>query len=272
MATAIIPAHNEAETVGTVVATAHASPLVDDVVVVDGGSSDGTGAAAEAAGARTIPVEGEGKGEAMAAGVAATDDEVIVFLDADLRGLRADHVDRLVRSVTTRGAVMACGLFDRGRWLNPLFLHVGPVLTGERALRRELFTSLAPDDVTGYRIEAALNARAAELGAPVAIFVCDGMWHRTKEEKAASPWRGLGDKIAMLRTALGNAARFTLRRWVTGRSREHGGDHRWSDGNLATPTGSSERHEGSSPGADTSTSSPSSSQRNTAESPSQSSA
>ena len=218
MATAIIPAHNEEETVGTVVSIARASPLVSDVVVADGGSSDGTVEVAEGAGARTVVADGAGKGEAMAAGVAATSAELIVFLDADLHGLRADHVDRLVRSVATGGAAMACGLFDRGRWLNPLFLHVGPVLTGERALRRDLFTSLEAEDVRGYRVEAALNARAAELDAPVAIFVCDGMGHRPKEEKATNRWQGVRAKVEMLRTAWGNAARFALRRRVRARA------------------------------------------------------
>ena len=214
MATVIIPAFNEEESVGAVVATARASPLIDDVLVVDGDSEDQTVQAAEDAGADTRVVTGGGKGEAMAAGVAATDDDVIVFLDADLHGLRPDHIDRLVRSVATGGAAMACGLFDRGRWMNPWFVHVGPVLTGERALRRELFESLPAEDAVGYRIEAALNARAADLGLPVAIFVCDGMWHRTKEEKADTPREGLRAKVAMLWTAWASSARFALRRLV----------------------------------------------------------
>ena len=93
-----------------------------------------------------------GKGEAMRAGVAAVDRaDVIVFLDADLVGLRPKHVDRLVRDVTGRGADMACGLFDRGPLANPIFLRHLPVLTGQRAVRRELFELLDDADVRGYR-------------------------------------------------------------------------------------------------------------------------
>ncbi|MGH8904122.1 MAG: glycosyltransferase [Egibacteraceae bacterium] len=211
---AVIPALNEGATVGAVVAVAAASPLVDEVIVADNRSSDDTREQAAAAGARVVSASFGGKGEAMTAGVAATDAEVIVFLDADLVGLRPYHVDRLVRTVTSGGAAMACGLFDRGPLLNPLFLHVLPILTGERALRRELFTSLDAREITGFQVEAALNARAGEMGLPVAAFVCSGMWHRTKEEKFASPLEGFLAKVGMLSTAVRSYAGYWLRRRV----------------------------------------------------------
>jgi glycosyltransferase involved in cell wall biosynthesis len=211
---AVIPALNEGATVSAVVAAAAASPLVDEVIVADNRSSDDTREQALAAGARVVPVSSGGKGEAMAVGVAATDAEVIVFLDADLIGLRPYHVDRLVRTVTSGGAVMACGLFDRGPLLNSLFLHVLPILTGERALRRELFTSLDPRELTGFQVEAALNARASELGLPVAAFVCSGMWHRTKEEKFDTPLKGFLAKVRMLFTAVQSYVGYWLRRRV----------------------------------------------------------
>lgn len=209
---AVIAAWNEAPTIADVVGVARASVLVDEVIVVDGRSSDDTIARAEAAGARVITQPKGGKGEAMAAGVAATDADVVVFLDADLTGLRPHHVDRLVRTVTAGGAVMACGLFDRGPGMNRLFLHLLPILTGERALRRELFASLAPEDLAGYRVEAALNTRAGELGLPVAAFVCQGMWHRTKEEKYVTPVQGRLAKVRMLAVAMGGYAGYWMRR------------------------------------------------------------
>jgi glycosyltransferase involved in cell wall biosynthesis len=207
-AAAVIPARNEAETVGDVVATAAASPLVDEIIVIDGQSDDGTAEAAAARGARVIVAEQDGKGEAMAAGVAATEADIICFLDGDLTGLRPYHVDRLVRTVASGSAGMACGLFDRGPLQNRIFLHLMPILTGERALRRDLFESLAPEDITGDRIEAALNSRAAELELPVAAFVCTGMFHRLKEEKFATPLQGFVAKMGMLATAVWSYVRY----------------------------------------------------------------
>ena len=196
---------------GDVVAAARGAVNVDEVIVVDNGSSDGTAEAAAEAGGRVVVEPRVGKGEAMRAGVAATDAEVIVFLDADLLGLRSRHVDALVEAVQ-EGAGMACGLFDRGRLLNPVFLHVLPALTGERALRRELFECLDPAYVRGYRIEAALNSLARAEGVPVVRFVCDGLWHRPKEKKLG-PVRGFAAKVWMLLTAV--AAYVTW--WVSSR-------------------------------------------------------
>jgi glycosyltransferase involved in cell wall biosynthesis len=212
-AVAIIPAYNEEQTVGRVIDVAPAAQLVGEVIVVDHGSSDATGAVAEEHGARLVTHPEGGKGHAMAAGVDATDADVIVFLDADLTGLRADHVDRLVAAVTIGGAGMSLGLFDRGPVQNRIFLNALPKLTGERALRRELFESLDPRDIEGYRVEAALNSRAAELGVPVRAFVLDGMFHVTKEEKLESPAEGWAKKLAMLATAIGAYASYwTIRR------------------------------------------------------------
>jgi molybdopterin-guanine dinucleotide biosynthesis protein A len=209
-AAAVIPARDEAPTVGAVVYAALDARLVDEVVVVDNGSVDGTAAVAQAHGARVVQEPRPGKGQALRAGVAATDAEIVVFLDADLVGLRPDHVDALVAAVAGGGADMACGLFDRGPVANRIFLGPLPVLTGQRALRRSLFSALALDDVRGYRVEAALNTLVARHELRRDDRVLDGLWHRTKEEKAPHPAVGLARKVAMLLEACWSYARLVV--------------------------------------------------------------
>lgn len=200
---AVVPAHNEEPTIGDVVAVARAARLVDDVIVVDNRSVDRTAEVASDAGARVVPCGEKGKGQAMRAGVAATDAEVIVFLDADLLHLGPTHVDRLVAPILDGSAGMTLGLFDRGPELNPVFLKALPRLTGQRAMHRSLFESLDLEDIRGYRVEAALNSRADELGLTIDAFVCEGLWHRTKEEKDADgPVAGTARKLGMLATAV----------------------------------------------------------------------
>jgi glycosyltransferase involved in cell wall biosynthesis len=212
---AIIPAWNEAETVGAVVYAARDARLVDHVIVVDNGSSDATALVAAAHGAQVVYEPVAGKGEAMRAGVAAAGDAaVVVFLDADLVGLGSDDVDALVRQVTERGAAMACGLFDRGPLLNPAFLRLLPVLAGPRAVRRALFVELDDDDLRGYRVEAALNSLVAQHGLARHDRIVRGLWHRTKEEKLDSPVVGHATKLAMLATACWSYARFAVGRRV----------------------------------------------------------
>lgn len=104
-----LPARDEEATVGTIVARVLATlggeaGLVDEVLVVDDGSVDGTAVAAAAAGARVVraanvlPDEGyrPGKGEALWKAVAAAEGDVLAFCDADVRDFDPRFVVGLV--------------------------------------------------------------------------------------------------------------------------------------------------------------------------------
>jgi glucosyl-3-phosphoglycerate synthase len=94
-ATVVIPALNEEPTVAGVVNAVRPlirAGVVDEVLVVDGGSRDETARAARRAGARVecvhelLPACGSrpGKGESLWKSLAATDGELLVYLDADV--------------------------------------------------------------------------------------------------------------------------------------------------------------------------------------------
>jgi glycosyltransferase involved in cell wall biosynthesis len=78
----ITPALNEEESIGQVLA-AVPTGVTDEVIVVDGGSSDGTVVVAQAAGARVVLEPRRGYGRACATGIAAAQGDIVLFLDAD---------------------------------------------------------------------------------------------------------------------------------------------------------------------------------------------
>jgi len=92
----VIPVLNEAETIAGVVSELPRE-LAHEIIVVDGGSSDGTPDRARAAGARVIVPDEPGYGRACAAGASAAtpDCGIIVFMDGD----GADRGDLLARLV-----------------------------------------------------------------------------------------------------------------------------------------------------------------------------
>ena len=165
-------------------AQARGCRYVRDVIVVDDGSSDDTAAVAAAAGARVVRRDGStgSKAHAMEAGVDASGDaEAVLFVDADLLGLTALHLDDICRPVVERRAAMSLGTFDYGAW-NPLVLRFPPT-TGERIVPRWVFDAIPPSKRVGYTIEIMINEVVCEARLPTVARVMDGVTHRTKREK-----------------------------------------------------------------------------------------
>jgi len=98
-----LPARNEAATIAAIVREAVRLDVVDEVVVLDDGSTDDTAATASAAGARVVSEAsvlpeagpGSGKGNAMWKSLYACEGDVVCWVDADLRNFRGEYVERL---------------------------------------------------------------------------------------------------------------------------------------------------------------------------------
>lgn len=195
----VLPALNEQETVGTIVAAIRASlmerhGLVDELVVMDSGSTDGTYDVAVQAGAKVVrrdEVLGEfeplpGKGEVLWRSLAATTGDLLVFVDSDLRDFTPNFVTGLLGPLLTDPSVqLVKATYDRalthGETVVPagggrvtelvarpmINLHwpelagfVQP-LSGEYAARRELLEQLPFP--TGYGVEIGILVDALRL-------------------------------------------------------------------------------------------------------------
>lgn len=184
---AIVPAYNEAGRVGAVVAVLRQVASLVRIVVVDDGSSDATAAEARAAGAgdpRVVVLQHEanrGKGQSVMTGRATVEAEYVLLLDADLEGLRPDHIERLLAEVIDSRAEMAVGVFRAGRWNTDLAHRVTPWLSGQRCLRTALLDTLPPAALAGYGLETALTVVARQQRWRCVLVVLDGVSHPPSE-------------------------------------------------------------------------------------------
>jgi glucosyl-3-phosphoglycerate synthase len=193
-----IPARDEAATVAGVltpvvalVGGAHA--LVDEVIVADDGSRDGTGRIAAALGARVVRRSaGHGKGAAMAEAARVAVGDIVVFLDADVSDFGAHFVPGLLEPLLVDGgAMLVKGYYRRpldgvsgegGRVtellarpllerLYPELAFVRQPLAGEVAIRRGALDGLVLEP--GYGVEMGMLIDVARRYGPGAVAQVD---------------------------------------------------------------------------------------------------
>jgi glycosyltransferase involved in cell wall biosynthesis len=173
----VIPTFNEAESIASVIAEI----VAEEIIVADGGSTDGTQAIASAAGARVIDA-GRGYGRACAAGAEAAAHDVLVFLDGDGAD-RGDLLNRIAGPVAagTHDFVLASrtqGARDPGSmlWHQVLAGRIAGFGMGLRygvrysdmcafrAIRRDTLKRLDMREMTyGWNIEMQMKAAKAKL-------------------------------------------------------------------------------------------------------------
>jgi glycosyltransferase involved in cell wall biosynthesis len=192
--TAVVAAYNEEKTIADVLQALTKSPLIDEVIVVSDGSQDATVEIARTfEGVRTVALkENHGKGFAMAVGVANASNGTLFFCDGDMYNVTDEHIAALVLPVLRGECDMNIGVRNRGAVAN--FFHLkarfGPILSGIRVMRREVFETVPAQYQSHYKIEAALNCFCSRNGYRQKETVIYGLDHVIKESK-----RGLLDGL-----------------------------------------------------------------------------
>ncbi|MEU2929810.1 glucosyl-3-phosphoglycerate synthase [Streptomyces sp. NPDC007251] len=246
----VLPALNEEETVGDIVTVIRRDlvervPLVDEIVVVDSGSTDRTSQVAAAAGARVVHRDEilpripavPGKGEVLWRSLLVTGGDIICFIDADLRDFSADFVSGIVGPLLTDpGVDLVKGMYDRplagsagqgGRvtelMARPLLNMHWPQLAGfvqplggEYAARRSLLEQL-PFPV-GYGVELGMLVDALHLVGLDALAQVDvGVRkHRHQDGQALGRMAAAIYRTAQLRLARGHLVRPSLTQFERG--------------------------------------------------------
>ncbi|MBI3460625.1 glycosyltransferase family 2 protein [Candidatus Acetothermia bacterium] len=195
--TAIIPAYNEATRIGQVLLPLKASSLVDEIIVVDDGSQDETSLVAKRYGVSVIelPVN-RGKAAALDEGVKFASNDVLLFLDADLIGLETQHIDKMILNYFEYRVDMVIGVFKNGRLNTDLSQKFSPYLSGQRVLRKELWSHLRKQYKLEFGVEMALTKVAIKKGLKRKLVELDGVTHVMKEVKRGFS-QGFVDRLKM---------------------------------------------------------------------------
>jgi dolichol-phosphate mannosyltransferase len=181
----LLPTLDEAETIGDVVDGFRAEGF-DDVLVVDGGSTDGTRKIATEHGARVVEQSGSGKGQAVREGVSAISAPVVLLADGD-GTYRPEDAERMLEPIYAGRAAHVIG--DRfadlepgamsglnrfgNRLINRAFSFVhgrdfDDILSGYRAFTRESFERFSVSSA-GFGIETEMAVECVKHGVRTAV-------------------------------------------------------------------------------------------------------
>jgi len=184
---AILPAFNEADTIGGVLEVLCQVKPLTEIIVVDDGSKDATADVVRTFIARDGRIrmiehgKNQGKGQAILSAWHSTQAQYLILLDTDLMNLIPDQVEALIAPVIDNKADMTLGLFWGGRFYTDFAHWATPWLTGQRGLRAGFLKNISEEAAAGYGFEVALTIAARQYGYRTRIVPLKGVWHPPSE-------------------------------------------------------------------------------------------
>jgi esterase/lipase len=160
---ALVPAYNEAARIVPVLDALLGTPEINEVIVIDDASTDGTADAARSRASVHVIVNERnlGKSGSLERGIESTDANILFFCDADLRGFTPKVASAIISPVKSGHTDMFIGTRNN---VTQKALTLFALNSGERALRRELWDALPRTMKHRYRLEVGLNIIASLAG------------------------------------------------------------------------------------------------------------
>lgn len=195
----IICAYNEGPRIGAVLSVAASHPVLAEVIVVDDGSTDDTAEVVrQFPSVRLITrASNGGKSAAMGDGIAVARGDLLMLLDADLKGLASEHISALAAPVLNGRADVSLSLRQNSLLI---FRAIGiDFVSGERVVRRALLEAVH-NEIQGlprFGIEVFMNRRIIERRLRVAVAHWPHVTQARKTEKLGY-WKGVRAEWRMI--------------------------------------------------------------------------
>lgn len=185
---AIVCAYNEEKTVKPILEVLLGHQRIDEVIVVDDGSTDRTGEIIDSINNdKLVKIHHQnnlGKGAAAASAVKASKGRFLLFADADLINFHPLHVDLLLSPLLIEPNCMTIGVREPYHTHEKIFERLLRSFGGERALSKQrILPVLKKLETSGYGIEAILNLRQIHQGRPIYYVPLPNLIHKIKQEK-----------------------------------------------------------------------------------------
>jgi glycosyltransferase involved in cell wall biosynthesis len=200
--TCIIPAYNEELRISKVLDVVVESPDIDEIIVVNDGSKDGTADLIRIyerkhKHVRLIDLQpNRGKAYALKQGITTAGGNIILLLDADLQGLTVDNIGELLAPVVDGDIDMTLSLRKNSLFIYRMFGL--DLVSGERALSKNILDNLKEYEDSRFGFESILNQHIVDNKLKFDVIRWDNVTVAPKHKKVGF-WKGLKGEMDMIR-------------------------------------------------------------------------
>ena len=184
--TAIVPVYNEERTIKGVLDVLTSSIKINEIIITNGASTDNTLKIIhnfrpnKNQKIKVINLKSRigGKGNAVKIAAAHIKSDVVMLFDADLIGLRGEHIEKLLKPIAKDEAAMVIGLRDKGSAVANMIMPYFPLTGGERAFVSNIFLDIIKIPlIEGWGLESVMNDYCRKKGLNVVKVKMNGVDH-----------------------------------------------------------------------------------------------
>jgi len=178
----LIPAYNEGRNIGRVLEVVHKLSFLDEIIVLDDGSSDNTAEVVRQYQQKTNALKllastvNCGKTTTIRRGVQACRGNLVVIIDSDLINLSPHNVRRLIAAITDQAYDMA--ILDRAGDRKAIWgwTNCARFFGGERAFRKRDFLQIEFPERGGFLLEIIMNLHFIRGRKRIKTIFCDNLF------------------------------------------------------------------------------------------------